>query len=245
MGEWKANSLKSRFNNEITYQVATITLQEDGTCIYKGESAKWEYVADLNQFIFTLDKNCASGVLEIAEENGKTVLKYNTETYYRPEDFVAKEKEYVDANGVSHTNLTEISITLDNWGEFFEVYEKVEWQRNDFNEAENLRITQYIGLKEQYRKTIDVNDSSVAFEIEATKVNIDIKLDLSKETYSYTDTINETYEFVETATVVGSEASFFSCCDGYFIKNSAEVPNIEILENIVVSRVMGSIYLYD
>lgn len=97
MGEWKANSLKARIDNEIIYQVSTITLHEDGTCIYKGKSAKWEYDAELDQIAFTLDDNKASGVLKIAEENGKIVLKYDAETYYRPDDFVAKDKEYFDS----------------------------------------------------------------------------------------------------------------------------------------------------
>ena len=156
-----------------------------------------------------------------------------------------KQEQYVDADGELHTNLTEIHITLENWNEYFEIYEKTEWLRNDFNEAENLRITQYVGLKESYQKIIDFNNTSVAFEIEATQVSVDIELDLSKETYAYTDTENDRYDFIETTTVVGREASFFSCCDGYFIKNGAKVPNIEILKDVVVSRVTGSIYLYE
>lgn len=241
MGDWKANSLKSRFDDEITYQVATITLQENGTCIYKGESAKWEYVADLNRFVFTLDRNGVSGTLEIAEENGKTVLKYNTELYYRPTDFIAKEKEYINV-GNTYSCKKEIEITLDNWNRYFEIVENTDWRKNAFGEAENLNISYSFKLKDEYQTAYD-ND--IAVEIHAEKVLVDIDLDLAEEKYCYLDVINETYDFNTIETLTGNEINFFSCSDGYFEQNDIKVSNIEILKNIEILRVQGKIYLYE
>lgn len=241
MGEWKANSLKSRDNDEITYKVATITLQEDGTCIYKGESAKWEYVAELNQFIFTLDRNGVSGTLEIAEENGKTVLKYNTEIYYRPTDFIAKEKEYINV-GNTYSCKKEIEITLDNWDQYFEIVENTDWRKNAFGEAENLNISYSFKLKDEYQTAYD-ND--IAVEIHAEKVLVDIDLDLAEGKYCYLDVINETYDFNTIETLTGNEINFFSCSDGYFEQNDIKVSNIEILKNIEILRIQGKIYLYE
>lgn len=241
MGEWKANSLKSRDNDEITYKVATITLQEDGTCVYKGENAKWEYVADLNQFIFTLDKNGVSGTLEIAEENGKTVLKYNTETYYRPTDFIVKEKEYVNV-GNTYSCKKEIEITLDNWNQYFEIVENTDWRKNAFGEAENLNISYSFKLRDEYQTAYD-ND--IAVEIHAEKILVDIDLDLAEEKYGYLDVINETYDFNTIESITGNSITFFSCWDGYFEKNDIKVSNIEILKNIEILRVQGKIYLYE
>lgn len=241
MGEWKANSLKSRNNDEITYKVATITLQEDGTCVYKGENAKWEYVADLNQFIFTLDKNGVSGTLEIAEENGKTVLKYNTELYYRPTDFIAKEKEYINV-GNTYSCKKEIEITLDNWDQYFEIVENTDWRKNAFGEAENLNISYSFKLKDEYQTAYN-ND--IAVEIHAEKVLVDIDLDLAEAKYCYLDVINETYDFNTIETLTGNEINFFSCSDGYFEQNDIKVSNIEILKNIEILRVQGKLYLYE
>lgn len=244
MGDWKANSLKSRDNDEITYKVATITLQEGGTCIYKGESAKWEYVADLNQFIFTLDKNGVSGTLEIAEENGNTVLKYNTEIYYRPSDFAVKDKEYV-YEGNTYSCKKEIEITLDNWEQYFEIVENTDWRKNAFGEAENLNISYDFKVKDEYKNTIAANDTEIAVEIHADKILIDIDLDLSAERFTYLDEVNETYDFNTIESFMENAITFFSSQDGCFEKNDIKVSNIEILKNIEILRVQGKIYLYE
>ncbi len=252
IGEWKANSLKSRFDNEITYQVSIITLEKNGTCNYEGQSATWEYIDDLNQIVFTLDANNVNGVLEVGEEDGKTVLKYSSgstfadKTYYRSQDFEAKDKVYVGADGELYDTVTEIQITLDNWQAYYEISESVEWVKNDFGEAVNLSISQVIKPKEEYKNIIDINNSSVAFKFQAVKSLVGIDLDLSKEEFSYTDIKWEEYteEYTTTATVTNNDISFFSCSDGYLGKNGVDVTNIEILENIIVSRVSGSIFLY-
>lgn len=244
MGEWKANSLKSRDNDEITYKVATITLQEDGTCVYKGENAKWEYVAELNQFIFMLDRNGVSGTLEIAEENGKTVLKYNTELYYRPTDFIAKEKEYINV-GNTYSCKKEIEITLDNWDQYFEIVENTDWRKNAFGEAENLNISYGIKVKDEYKNAISTNETEIAVEIHAEKTLVDIDLDLSAERFTYLDEVNETCDFNTIKDFTGTTATFFSCWDGYFEKNDIKVSNIEILKNIEILRVQGKMYLYE
>lgn len=244
MGEWKANSLKSRDNDEITYKVTTITVQEDGTCVYKGENAKWEYVADLNQFIFTLDKNGVSGTLEIAEENGRAVLKYNTEIYYKTSDFVVKDKEYV-YEGNTYSCKKEIEITLDNWDQYFEIVENTDWRKNAFGEAENLNISYGIKVKDEYKNAISTNETEIAVEIHAEKTLVDIDLDLSAERFTYLDEVNETCDFNTIKDFKGTTATFFSCWDGYFEKNDIKVSNIEILKNIEILRVQGKIYLYE
>ena len=105
IGEWKANAVSSRFDDEITYRVSTITFEKDGTCSYEGRSATWEYIDELKQIVFTLDDSNVSGVLKIEEEAGKMVLKYFStskfadRTYYRPQDFEEKDKAYVGKDG--------------------------------------------------------------------------------------------------------------------------------------------------
>ena len=266
MGEWKANALKSRLDNEITYQVATITLQEDGTCIYKGESAKWEYVADLNQFIFTLDKNGASGVLEIAEENGKIVLKYDTEIYYRPADFVSKDKEYVDNGGantddtqVTPTNSKEITITIDNWNEYFDVIEYPYWKENAFGEIDDLAIWWGISLKEEYNSLIDTEkEQSVAFELSGKYNNYGIQVDTSKKQYTYTDLIyadggesvkqTATFDFLgqyNAETKVFNFLRVWSSGIGEADKDGEMIEAIYRYYDISVLRAEGKIYLLE
>ncbi len=284
VGEWKANAIKSRIDNEILYQVATITLLEDGTCVYKGESAKWEYVTDLGQIVFTLDSNKASGVLEIAEEDGKPILKYSTEIYYRSEDFVVKEKEYVDTADVTigdtqaesnisstdertttkattitttteTTTITanvsstktersqpkEIAITLDNWDEYFEVYEWADWQENAFGEP-----TKFFGIRCSFNIKSEYADkcsATVACEYLLNQSHCDVTYDVQNQTYTVVD--QKDYFDEHTATLTGGAFESylsFSLGDGGKTTGSCTMAKYNFVKMI---RVQGSLTFYE
>ncbi len=85
VGEWKANVLKSNMGDVKTYEVAVIMLNTDGTATYKGKAATWEYKENTIQLAVT---GAGIAVFEIAEDGGKTVLKFYEDTYYRASEFV-------------------------------------------------------------------------------------------------------------------------------------------------------------
>jgi uncharacterized lipoprotein YehR (DUF1307 family) len=85
VGEWKANVLKSHMGDVKTYEVAVIMLNTDGTATYKGKAATWEYKENTIQLAVT---GAGVAVFEIAEDGGKTVLKFYEDTYYRASEFV-------------------------------------------------------------------------------------------------------------------------------------------------------------
>lgn len=85
VGEWKANVLKSSMGDVKTYEVAVIMLNTDGTATYKGKAATWEYKENTIQLAVT---GAGVAVFEIAEDGGKTVLKFYEDTYYRASEFV-------------------------------------------------------------------------------------------------------------------------------------------------------------
>lgn len=85
VGEWKANVVSSFMNGQYTYKVAVITLNADGTATYKSKNATWEYK---DNTIHLAVAGAGIAVFEIAEDGGKTVLKYYEDTYYRASEFV-------------------------------------------------------------------------------------------------------------------------------------------------------------
>ncbi len=75
------------------YEISIIELNADGSGTYKGKELVWEYSEDQQTIKVTLTKENTNTAFEIQEENGKTVLKFFQDTYYRSTDFVAKESE--------------------------------------------------------------------------------------------------------------------------------------------------------
>lgn len=93
VGEWKARVQDGPY----TYQNNAIILNTDSSASYiddvdgegdspKEETGTWEYVAEKNRIIVTLD--FGNLVLDIKEKDGKTVLAYFGDAYYRAEEFV-------------------------------------------------------------------------------------------------------------------------------------------------------------
>lgn len=89
VGEWKANQVSSLMDGETTYKTVSILLNEDGTGSYKDKQGTWE-VKDDSTIVLTLTNENIGMVLEIDEKEGKTVLEYYQDVFYRSSEFVEK-----------------------------------------------------------------------------------------------------------------------------------------------------------
>jgi len=87
VGEWKAKVIVSNIENVKEYGVSVICINSDGTGTYNSKEGKWIYNADEKAISLTLIEGGAAELM-IAEEEGKTVLKFYQDTYYRAEEFV-------------------------------------------------------------------------------------------------------------------------------------------------------------
>jgi len=87
VGEWKAKVIVSNIENVKEYGVSVIRINSDGTGTYNRKAGKWIYNADEKAISLTLIEGGAAELM-IAEEEGKTVLKFYQDTYYRAEEFV-------------------------------------------------------------------------------------------------------------------------------------------------------------
>ncbi len=90
VGEWKANQIASVMDGVTEYKTSVILLNADGTGSYKEKSGTWVYEETLNRIVLTLTAESVGVILEIGEEDGKTILKYYQDVYYKAEDFVEK-----------------------------------------------------------------------------------------------------------------------------------------------------------
>lgn len=88
VGEWKANQVSSVMDGETTYKTVVVLLNEDGTGSYKDKQGTWEHKE--NTIVLTLTDESVGLVFDIAEEGGKTVLKYYQDVFYRASEFVEK-----------------------------------------------------------------------------------------------------------------------------------------------------------
>lgn len=97
VGEWKARIEHANFGEPV-YRNDAIILNADASASFikdvdslvydspKEETGTWEYVAEKNRIIVTLD--FGNMVLDIKEKDSKTVLAYFSDGYYRAEEFV-------------------------------------------------------------------------------------------------------------------------------------------------------------
>lgn len=90
VGEWKANQIASVMEGATEYKISVILLNEDGTGSYKEKNGTWIYEETQNRIVLTLTAESVGVILEIGEEDGKTILKYYQDVYYKSDDFVEK-----------------------------------------------------------------------------------------------------------------------------------------------------------
>ena len=84
-GVWTTNELAFNLDGDTWNEVSAITLKENGTAIFKGEIGTWEHNENYGKYgtIHIALSRGGTVVLNIEEENGKTVLKHTFNSYYR------------------------------------------------------------------------------------------------------------------------------------------------------------------
>ena len=156
------------------------------------------------------------------------------------------EQNFIDEDTNIEKKVNEVPINLDNWQDYFEFMTIPEWDYNDFNEVKGLALKLVLHLKDKWQsKVAEGNSHKVAFEVKGTNILKKIRIDYTNKTYQILENDEDTgNDKVITSTYNGStnDVQIYWCYEGYLIKG---VPNIGILENPQVTRVAGSLYLYD
>ena len=78
-----------------------------------------------------------------------------------------------------------VEITLDNWQEYFEVQELVDWQTDEFGDVSSLWIRYILCVKAEYADRIVLEESDVAVEYIKYEETVPVKIDFTNKTYTF------------------------------------------------------------
>lgn len=239
VGEWKANTLSGLIDGEKNYTVAVIELNEDGTGTYKGRELTWSYSEELSTIKFTILKENQSAAFEITEVDGKTVLKFFDDIYYRADDFVA-----IDDTSKSQSTPLEKGT---DWETFqCDYYENIPVGLLSTPDATSDIVTKYINEKTGRTDTYEVKQIYNAYhanmmEIEGVFTVYNCK-GIARFYFDWAETLYKIeFEFSEDGGITPAIMSKIhddidtiaggKCATNYLIDKGASTPHDEFTNN--------------
>lgn len=210
----------------------------------------------------TIEKNTTEETKEYVTNNKNTTKKTTakkTTTAKNENKALANTqntpKKTISTMTTKEKKINSIQINKDNWNIFFELSDIAEWDYNDFNEADGVRIGKYFRLKEKYYGKI-AQESKIAFQYDGIIKDKLLIVDFSNKKYSikektWTGGLGKGQPKTDTNSIVLSKnnykvrSSLYSCHDGYYIIDGEKVLTVNILEDVKMTRVEGTLYIYE
>ncbi len=96
------------------------------------------------------------------------------------------------------SDYEKVDITLDNWSNFYEIYDEPKWAKNSFDEIDKLWIYRYIKLKDEYASKMPSVYNNLAIEYSAPYSQIEVSVDWDNKTYTLGNII-KTNDYVNTS----------------------------------------------
>lgn len=159
-----------------------------------------------------------------------------------------EQKEQDTNNDNKKVNIIEISTK--NWNTYFEFADTVKWDYNAFNEVDGMSIRKVIKLKSDYYGKI-ADNSNIAFEVTGIIRDKILNADYVNKKYTLKSTKSNGLKQTKTASLnltqnsYEQEASIYWCHDGYYMEGNKKIISIDVIENLNMKRVQGTLYLYD
>lgn len=179
-GQWELIA-KDSYRQDEEIPCSTLTINDDRTCIVDGVSGTWDisdetYDDFLKINIFIEGEHC-----------------YTCGYYEREKAIAVWSAAYfggVDTSWMNMSTTEVITLTTDNWRDYFELITEATFEKDEFGEIDSLSLHQYIALKEVYaNNVIYKNDVVAEFESKANCYNID--LDIANESYTLGEIVEE------------------------------------------------------
>lgn len=173
----------------------TMEFKDDYTVLCDGKEYLWEVTYE--------DTSNELDYIEVKILDGAS--EYLRFTFNR-EDYKINLGQYVDGsyqwNSVNFFHISEyekVEITVDNFFDYFEIYEYVNWSKNSFDEVTSMSVSRAFTLKDEYYSRVPRIYNEVAIEYKYKTSNRNITVDWNNQTYSFGDiTKTNDYEYDHT-----------------------------------------------
>ena len=179
--------------------------------------------------------------VQITQEDGVTHLhveEYNsynkTSTYY---DFIS-EADY-DQYGPET-----VTVTTENWQDYFEIVTDEYWIRNDFGDFSDVRLQTILCIKEEYADRVNWERSSVNFGYSYTAKIRFCSVDFDNQTLSMGGVrfiaaqYDETFALPDYVGENDLDNAVYLMYSGYYNENDKMM---DVMENYEVTRVEGTL----
>ena len=152
----------------------------------------------------------------------------------------SKEESVAETSSTSTIKHGKVTITLDNWDEYFEFVTEEYWEENAFGEATRLNFLHYFRLKEEYKLKSTSNSVAVEYTYKRTSSMdyIPATVDLEQRTYTLGEFPSEILQGRRTVKFTGLPESV-----GDMSRVLADDELYEYCWDFDVTRIEGTIYL--
>lgn len=241
-GQWELRK-KESYSQPISCHA--VTINEDGTSIVDGVSGTWEISNETRDDFLKINIFIEGEHRFIAAyySNHHSIAVWGT-------DYMGGA---VDACWVNMTTTEAITLTTENWREYFELVTESNYEKDAFGELDRLVLVQYLILKEEYANMVWADN--VAIELTGTTNRYSITLDTTNESYALGEVVGEGKIASMTITLkqqdINDNKIAILCRSSIQVDDNADpgspssktVSIIPSFEDIEFLRVQGTIYV--
>lgn len=238
-GEWLVQNAYDEDN-----VIESVSFDGDNTCKIGNKDYKWrinyEHESSVSLYVTEGEKKIYNAYMSTEDrEQSLSLSKIIEEETGRAESIGAYRKA---------ANYDKIEINVDNFLQYFELVEKVEFTKDSFGDVSGLSFSQYVMIKEEYLDKVS-DLSKVVVELDFTYGKKSIVVDLANQTY----TLGTDYELNTYDREPIKGQFYLSFEDGYPVSyklsnssshyNSSASMVTDYRTDMQVLRVEGALYL--
>ena len=242
-GQWKLR-VKDNYQQDEEIPCSALTINEDGTCVVDGVSGTWDFSDETRDDFLIIN-------IFVDGEHRFTSAYY--ERYKSIGVWSAGYNGPVDTSWLNMTTTEAITLTTDNWRDYFELVTEPRYEEDAFGDLYRLVLVQYIALKEEYASNVVCIDDVFA-ELKSTATRYYITLDAANDSYTLGDAIEEIeltaetralsqYEGIYKIEVFGNNYIMAADNADPNSSDSKKVILVKDISDIEFLRVKGTIYI--